>query len=168
VLEQLNTAVSANIGLIVLAVAALAVTALLIAVSMKAGIRTISGRFSWIQKESGDGPDSLATLLTAVQDNKLSILRLESDLADTVEESHTHFKHVGLVRFDAFDGVAGQQSYSLCLLDERGNGVIVSSLVGNNFSRGYAVEVRSGEASRKLGDEESNALTVALQGTRAA
>jgi len=58
--------------------------------------------------------------------------------------------------------VAGQQSYSLCLLDANNDGVVLSSLVGTNFSRGYAVEIRSGEAQRKLGDEEAKALAEAL------
>ena len=35
--------------------------------------------------------------------------------------------------------------YSLCLLDDNRNGLIISSLVGNNFSRGYAIEIKDGK-----------------------
>ncbi len=167
-MEQLNGIVLANPGIVVIVVAVVATAALLIAVSSVARSGAVAKRFAWIEEHSGEGPDTLATLVKAVQDNKLSILRLESQVTDAIAESRTHFKRVGLVRYDAFDGVAGQQSYSLCLLDDGQNGVILSSLVGSNFNRGYALEIRSGEAYRKLGDEESESLAAAIADTRAA
>lgn len=148
--------------------AALAAAALAVAVAVMSKMGGVIRRFAWIQERSGEEPDSLATLLKAVQDNKLGLLRVESELMDLAAESRTHFKRVGLVRFDAFEGVAGQQSYSLCLLNDSSNGVIISSLVGNNFSRGYCLEIRGGEPSRKLGDEEGDALAAALDDSRVA
>ena len=148
--------------------AALAAVALTVAVVVMSKMGSVIRRFAWIQERSGEEPDSLATLLKAVQDNKLGLLRVESELMDLAAESRSHLKRVGLVRFDAFEGVAGQQSYSLCLLNDSSNGVIISSLVGNNFSRGYCLEIRGGEPSRKLGDEEGDALKAALADSKVA
>ena len=80
-----------------------------------------------------------------------------------VEENKKHFKRIGLVRYDAFDGIAGQQSYSLCILDDNKNGYVLSNLVGRDFSRSYAIEIANGEAPRKLGQEEGEALRLAVK-----
>jgi hypothetical protein len=49
------------------------------------------------------------------------------------------------------------------MLDDLRNGVLITSLVGREFSRSYAVEVKDGQPSRKLGDEETAALQKALE-----
>jgi len=78
-------------------------------------------------------------------------------------EGRTHFKRMGIVRYNAFDGVAGQQSYSLAVLDDNQTGILISNLVGTNFTRGYAVDIKNGEPSRPLGDEEKAAVEAAIK-----
>lgn len=166
-MEALNNAISQNIGIITLLVAAVAVVGLLVALSLRAQSSVLARRFSSVTGETGD-VDSLQTLLATLQRHSHEIITLQNALQQVEIDGRTHYQRTGLVRYDAFDGVAGQQSYSLCLLDANNNGVVLSSLVGTNFSRGYAVEIRGGQAQRKLGDEEAKALADALAGPRAA
>ncbi len=162
-LENLNQMILQNLGVLIVVLSVVAFAALALAIANFTRTRAVLSRFAWITKQSNeDTPDSLATLLNAVKNNARTLDELRVMHDDAVQESHSHFKRVGLVRYDAFDGVAGQQSYSLCLLNERRNGVLISSLVGSNFSRGYAIEIKSGEAARKLGEEEKNALVIAV------
>jgi hypothetical protein len=79
------------------------------------------------------------------------------------EKTNYGRKYMGIVRYNAFEGVAGQQSYSLCILDENKTGILISNLVGTNFSRGYAVDIKNGEPSRPLGDEEGAAVKEAMK-----
>jgi hypothetical protein len=160
-LEALNLAVSNNIGILAIVIGLVAVTGLAIALSMRAQSSVLSRRFSAVTGETGD-VDSLQSLLAALQRHSQEISTLQNGLQQIEIDGRNHYQRTGLVRYDAFDGVAGQQSYSLCLLDANNDGVVLSSLVGTNFSRGYAVEIRSGEAQRKLGDEEAKALAEAL------
>jgi hypothetical protein len=69
---------------------------------------------------------------------------------------------IGMVRFDAFDDVGGEQSFALVLLDGNGRGVAVSSLYGRQDSRLYAKGITNGEGERALSDEERAALDKAL------
>ncbi len=126
-------------------------------------LRKISRRFSWAAGGDASSVDTLPALLRAVENNQRDIGVLKSAMEAASIEARTHFKRMGIVRYNAFEGVAGQQSYSLCLLDENKNGILVSNLVGTNFSRGYAVEIKSGEPARPLGDEETAALKAATR-----
>ena len=155
-MEALNLAVSNNIGILVLVIGVVAVAGLALAVTIRAQSGIVSRRFSWVTGESGD-VDTLQSLLATLQRHTQDITTLQNGLQQLEIDGRNHYQRTGLVRYDAFDGVAGQQSYSLCLLDANNDGVVLSSLVGTNFSRGYAVEIRSGEAQRKLGDEEAKA-----------
>jgi hypothetical protein len=68
-----------------------------------------------------------------------------------------------VVRFDAFQDTAGQQSFAVALLDNRGNGVVITSLFGRSESRCYAKPVVKGESPFPLSDEERAAIRQALE-----
>lgn len=148
---------------LVIAVAVLALAALALGGMAFANVRKLSRRFSWVAAEDAGTVDTLPALLRAVARNEQDIIALKSAVDAAGVEARTHFKRLGIVRYNAFDGVAGQQSYSLCLLDENQNGILISNLVGTNFSRGYAVEIRSGQPARPLGEEETEALRTATR-----
>jgi hypothetical protein len=66
--------------------------------------------------------------------------------------------HVGLVRYDAFEDTGGAQSFSLALIDDDGDGVVVTSLHSRQATRLYAKAMRGGVADTPLSDEEVRAL----------
>jgi hypothetical protein len=160
--DKINLVFSENLGLVILIVAATAVVGLVITVINASRLRSITGPFAWLSGGSGEKSDSLPMLLKSVENLGRDVEHLKSDVEGIILENKRHFKKIGLVRYDAFDGVAGHQSYSLCLLDDNKNGVLISSLVGRNFARSYAIKIAAGEASRELGDEEAGALKEAL------
>ena len=43
------------------------------------------------------------------------------------------------------------------------NGFMLTNLVGRNSTRGYAIEVKNGEAERELGSEETEALACSIK-----
>jgi hypothetical protein len=155
--------IAMNPGTITIVLAAVGIVGILIGVFALVRVRSISRRFAWVTESDGGGVDTLPALLRAVQTSQKDIAALESAFAAASIEARTHFKRMGIVRYNAFDGVAGQQSYSLCLLDENRNGILISNIVGTNSSRSYAVEVKAGEVARPLGDEESQALAAATK-----
>jgi len=162
-LGTVDQTVGMNPGTITVVLAAVGIVGILIGVFALVRVRSISRRFAWVTGGDGGGVDTLPALLRAVQTSQKDITALESAFAAASIEARTHFKRMGIVRYNAFDGVAGQQSYSLCLLDDNKNGILISNIVGTNSSRSYAVEVTAGEVARPLGDEESQALAAATK-----
>lgn len=71
------------------------------------------------------------------------------------------FQRVGLVRYDAFEDVGGKQSFSLVVLDDRRNGLALSSVFSRNDVRVYAKQVRGGAPSHPLTAEEQEAMSMA-------
>lgn len=69
---------------------------------------------------------------------------------------------VSTIRYDAFDDMGGHMSYSTALLDERGNGVVFTSIHGRTDTRTYAKPVEGGSSPHTLSGEEADVIAAAL------
>jgi Protein of unknown function (DUF4446) len=77
-------------------------------------------------------------------------------------------RHVGLLRYDAFEDVGGRLSFSCALLDDHGNGVVMTSINGRQDTRVYAKPITGGKSTFNLSVEEEEAIRQALAGPREA
>lgn len=73
-------------------------------------------------------------------------------------------RNVGIVRYDALNEMSGQLSFSLALLDSRGDGVVLSSINGRAETRTYAKPVMAGQGETELSPEETRAVRSAHLG----
>lgn len=69
---------------------------------------------------------------------------------------------IGVVNYDAFGDITGNQSRSLAFLDSRGSGVIVSVLVGRSEMLFYTKQVKNGKGTEQLSPEELEAIAKAM------
>lgn len=72
-------------------------------------------------------------------------------------------KHIGLVRYDAFPEVGGRLSFSAALLNEKGDGLVLTSINGRSDSRVYAKPIIDRLSSFSLSEEEEKAITEAYK-----
>jgi Protein of unknown function (DUF4446) len=77
-------------------------------------------------------------------------------------------RHVGLVRYDAFEDVGGRLSFSCAMLDDHANGVVVTSINGRQDTRVYAKPVHDRKSPYNVSVEEEEAIRQALAGPREA
>jgi hypothetical protein len=70
---------------------------------------------------------------------------------------------IGTVRFDAFEDMGGRLSFSMALLDEGGDGVVVTAINGRTDTRVYAKPVAGGTSRHNLSEEEAAAIQQAIQ-----
>jgi hypothetical protein len=68
------------------------------------------------------------------------------------------------VVYDAFDDIAGNLSRSIALLNERGDGVVISMLVGRAEARFFTKVVQHGTGREVLSPEEEAAIRQAMAG----
>ncbi len=106
---------------------------------------------------------SLQMLLKGVDENREFMRAQADDIKVMLERLEGCLTGIGMVHYNAFEDIGGNQSYSICILDSRSNGLMLTNLVGRNSARGYAIEVSGGNPSRELGDEEKEALAYALR-----
>jgi hypothetical protein len=83
---------------------------------------------------------------------------MEGTVARLGDNQQHCLQKVGLVRFDAFEEVGGEQSFAVAMLDAQHTGVVLSSVYSRADVRVYAKSVRDGQPSHPLTQEEQRAL----------
>lgn len=84
------------------------------------------------------------------------------------ERTRRSLQHIGMVRFNPFDDTGSDQSFAIALLDDRRDGVVISSLHGRANTRLFAKPVTDGASTHNISDEEAQAIRIAIEGTRPA
>jgi Protein of unknown function (DUF4446) len=143
----------------------LAVLALVVAVRAHLRISAVHARYrdQWDARER----DLVAVVshqtskITRVQEDVQQVRVQLSRTADDVEQS---LRHVALVRYDAFGDLSGQLSFSAAILDDHGDGLVISSVHALGESRTYAKGVIEGLCHTTLTHEEQQALAAAYTG----
>lgn len=72
-----------------------------------------------------------------------------------------------LVRYDALSDMGGRMSFSLALLNDDADGVVVSAINGRTESRCYGKAVSGGTSEQELSPEEKRAIAQAMGRDRA-
>lgn len=70
----------------------------------------------------------------------------------------TSVRHVRTLRYNPFPDQGGSQSFTTALLDEKGNGVILTGLHARDTMRVYAKPIRAHTSEIELTQEERSAL----------
>lgn len=69
-----------------------------------------------------------------------------------------------MVRYDAFEDMGGRLSFSAALLDDHGDGVVITSINGRTETRTYAKPVQGLTSDHNLSEEEREAIAGAVAG----
>ncbi|MBI5045845.1 MAG: DUF4446 family protein [Candidatus Niyogibacteria bacterium] len=137
-----------------------------IILSLAALIWTMS--FEWRLKRlfRGSGGADLKGVLTEQQRKMeqadVSISNIKKYLEGAEPRLRRSVKYVGVVRFNSFADVGGNQSFAAAFLDEHHNGIVFSSLYGRDTNRVYAKPLENGKSQYALTDEEKEAISKAL------
>ena len=99
------------------------------------------------------------------EDNKFLKINVDKNKKDirTLYKNMEHaFQKIGLIKYDAFQQMGGKLSFSLALLDENNNGFILNSVHSTEGCYTYTKEIKNGECAISLGEEEQQALDMAI------
>lgn len=88
--------------------------------------------------------------------------RISLDIEKIKNKLKTTYQKSGLVKYDAFREMSGALSYSLALLDQENNGVLITSMYSREGCYTYAKEILNGESKLNLSEEEQDALKEAI------
>ena len=75
--------------------------------------------------------------------------------------SNQSLHKVGIVRFNPFKNIGGNQSFSIALLDGKKSGLVISSLHTREGTRIYAKPVANSVSKNTLTEEEKQAIKIA-------
>lgn len=154
-----------NITAIIIALAALLALALALAAYLFLRVRRIEAECDLLTRGThgknfieivNDNIDQVHGLLEEVD-------TLSGQYAGVLRRMAGSVQHVGVVRYDAFRDMGGMMSFSVALLDDRGNGITLSSIYGRSESRSYAKPVVERGSTYELSPEEREAIRLAMQ-----
>ena len=77
--------------------------------------------------------------------------------ARCAREAGGALRHLAVVRYDAFGDMGGRLSWSLALVDEAGNGIVLTSIHGRCDARTYAKDITAWASDQPLSPEEQEA-----------
>ena len=103
--------------------------------------------------------EEIADLRALVAD---SMVNRPAAATSAAERDQGALKNIALVRYDAFSEMSGRMSFSLALLDEKGDGVTISAIASSTDTRVYAKGVNEGKGEHELSPEEQQAVASAL------
>ena len=90
------------------------------------------------------------------------VLKQFEELKKQVEKisqtSKASVQRIGIVRYNPFSNVGGDQSFSIALLDGNDNGVVITSLFSRDGNRVYGKSVKNGQSEYSLSGEEKKAI----------
>jgi hypothetical protein len=87
-------------------------------------------------------------------DDQLSIIEKRLDQS---------IRNIETVRFNPFPEVGGNQSFAISLLNEEGNGVVISSLYARDRMSLFAKPIKDGKSEFELTKEEKSVLKKTLK-----
>jgi hypothetical protein len=96
-----------------------------------------------------------------VEGMRTEVTLLRDDLAAARADLSDALRHVAVVRYDAFGDMGGRLSFSAALLDDAGDGLVLTSINGRSETRTYAKGVKGGDSDHSLSPEEQQAISYA-------
>jgi len=102
--------------------------------------------------------------------NHINIVHEVESKLDEINRNYTEIckklsnciQKVGIVRYNPFEQMGSDQSFSIALLDEHNDGIVLTGLFTRSNSSLYAKPIHSMESSYPLSDEEKNAIKIAV------
>ena len=88
---------------------------------------------------------------------------VRDDLAAARADLSDALRHVAVVRYDAFGDMGGRLSFSAALLDDSGDGLVLTSINGWSETRTYAKGVKAGASDHSLSPEELQSIAYATR-----
>lgn len=139
---------------------------LLMNLSNRSKIKKLKSKYNKFM--NGMSGVSLEAVLENCIDKVNGVIDKNKELEYSINEIRRNMYYcvqkVGVVRYNAFDDVGSDLSFSVALLDHNDDGVVISSLYARESSSTYAKPIARGKSKYALSAEEIKAIDNARKG----
>lgn len=165
-METINLMLKENPALVPAVFLLLAALLLALLVQTRKRLASLQAKYDFFLQGTGEKANLEALLtdtLTQLRQTQAELAALQQSHERLQEQVRGCLQVARLERYDAFEAMGGELSYSLLLADGRQNGVILTSIYGREDSRCYAKVVTEGRPSHPLAEEEARLLAKKAQ-----
>ena len=159
------TLTTAQLTGLTVAFGVVALVALALAVGSHLRLSRMRRRFAVLW---AGGETDVATLAAGQERRLVALAEQVETVRDDVHGVHRDLRqslrNVAVVRYDAFGDMGGRLSFSCAVVDDEGDGLVISSIHARGESRTYAKGIVGGSSEITLTPEEQEALSAARGG----
>ncbi|MCX6765452.1 MAG: DUF4446 family protein [Candidatus Moranbacteria bacterium] len=160
----MNDWVQSNITILIISTLSLGILAIVFGIFNLLQIRSINKRSELFF--AGKDGQNLEALIAS---HSKSLKELDKEIQELFEISNKinalsfrGLHKIGVIRFNPFKDIGGDQSFAIALLDGKNSGIVISSLHTREGTRVYAKPVIRGESKKyPLTEEEKQAIKIA-------
>jgi len=112
----------------------------------------------FLGKKAKDLEDTIESLENDIADLKKTKIQVEKDLATINTKLKKSVRGLETIRFNPFTDQGSNQSFAIGMLNEEGDGVILSSLYSRDRMSVFAKPIKNHKSEYELSTEEKNVL----------
>ena len=125
--------------------------------------RHVQKMFNFFKKnKKSKEPKNLKEIIAYIRELEENIENLSEGLQNVKQMAIASLQKVAVARYNPFNDVGSDQSFSIALLDANHNGFVITSLYSREGTRVYAKPVENGTSKYQLSEEEKEAITRAM------
>lgn len=114
-------------------------------------------------KKNKKEPEGLEEILNYLKKLEKKLEDFSREFEGFKKESRKTLQKIGIVRFNPFKEIGGNQSFSIAVLDRNNNGFVITSHYGRETNRVYAKPIERGQSKYQLSGEERRAIEKAIK-----
>lgn len=137
-------------------------------ISNRLNLKRFKAKYNKLMVGAGDVTveQLLEKCIDRVNDVAAKNKEIENEINNIERNLLQCYQKLGVVRFNAFDNVGSDLSFSIALLDNNDNGLVISGIYSRDSSSTYAKPVLLGKSKYSLSAEEIQALEIAKKSYR--
>ena len=150
----------------ILAMAVIMVVLFITVIIMLIRFSLLNKRYMNFMKKIGNGKnieEDLETYMYRVDKVEKQNVKLNGKIKNIKQDLTKCIQKIGIVRYSAFKDTGSDLSFTLALLDENDDGVVLNGIYSREMSNIYAKPVKNGKSSYTVSEEEEEAIRKAIE-----
>ena len=164
-IEKINSLLGPYLGLLAVILLLLVLVLLGIVIALTNRQRSLRRRVE-IFMRGGKGQPLEEAFRSVFEDNqnmKEQVQRDMKELSTMNEYLNTAYRKIGIVKYNAFPGMAGKMSSAVAILNNEDSGIVINVMHGQEGCYTYVKEIMNGKSINPLTKEDEEAMKIALQ-----
>ena len=153
-----------NRDLLIIFLAAMSLILLVVLIIILIKTRKVFQRYDYFMR--GKDAESLEDKINEIYQRTELLKEHEMEHRDRIKKlqmtATNAYCKTGIVRYNAFNGMGGQSSFVLVLLDHEDNGFLLNAMHSRSSCFLYTKDIKKGKPVGVFSDEENEALKKAL------
>lgn len=158
-MEEANLALSNNLAAVVAVLGLIIITLVILLINLKSKLNALQEKYVFFTQGKEANIDTVLTdTLNELHKMHAELNALQNKHAKLQQQVQGCLQNVKIIRYDAFDAMGGELSYSILLTDAKKDGILLTSIYGREESRCYAKAIKEGKSATPLAEEEAKLM----------